>query len=352
MKINNPNNSKKNSKIYPANQSPSFPIVRLRRLRKTPAIRDLLQETRLSVADLVCPIFVQEGITKPESIMSMPDIQRIPLSDLVNIVDRVLKSGIKALILFGIPQLKDKRARTAYKQDGIVQQSVETIRKHFSDKIVIMTDVCLCQYTTEGHCGIMVGKRVANDESIKILAKVALSHAYAGADIVAPSAMMDGQVAEIRTSLDRGGFKDVAIMGYSAKHASPMYAPFRDAAHSSPLLGDRKTYQMPFTNSREAIREIQADINEGVDMVMIKPALPYLDLIYQARKHTNLPICAYSVSGEYALVKAAAAEGWVDEAAVIVELLTSIKRAGADMIITYHAMKASEILSNKNVEVG
>jgi porphobilinogen synthase len=344
MKINNHNNST-SSKKYRIYQSPAFPIVRLRRLRKSPAIRDLLQETHLSVTDLVSPLFVQEGITTPQSIMSMPDIQRIPLASLVNIVDKIAKSGIKALILFGIPHLKDKKARSAYNEDGIVQQSVEIIRKHFSDKIVIITDVCLCQYTTQGHCGILLRKKIDNDESIKILAKVAVSHAHAGADIVAPSAMMDGQVAAIRTSLDETGFKDVAIMGYSAKHASPMYAPFRDAAHSSPLFGDRKAYQMPFTNPREALREIQADINEGVDIVMIKPALPYLDLIYQARKYTNLPICAYSVSGEYALIKAASDEGWIDEAAVVTELLTSVKRAGADMIITYHALKMAKILT-------
>jgi porphobilinogen synthase len=344
MKINNHNNST-SSKKYRIYQSPAFPIVRLRRLRKSPAIRDLLQETHLSVTDLISPIFVQEGITTPQSIMSMPDIQRIPLASLVNIVDKIAKSGIKALILFGIPHLKDKKARSAYNDDGIVQQSVEIIRKHFSDKIVIITDVCLCQYTTEGHCGILLRKKIDNDESIKILAKVAVSHAHAGADIVAPSAMMDGQVAAIRTSLDETGFKDVAIMGYSAKHASSMYAPFRDAAHSSPLFGDRKAYQMPFTNPREALREIQADINEGVDIVMIKPALPYLDLIYQARKYTNLPICAYSVSGEYALIKAASDEGWIDEAAVVTEFLTSVKRAGADMIITYHALKMAKILT-------
>jgi porphobilinogen synthase len=344
MKINNNNNST-SSKKYRIYQSSAFPIVRLRRLRKSPAIRDLLQETHLSVTDLISPIFVQEGITTPQSIMSMPDIQRIPLASLVDIVDKIVKSGIKALILFGIPRLKDKNARSAYNDNGIVQQSVEIIRKHFSDNIVIITDVCLCQYTTEGHCGILLRKKIDNDESIKILAKVAVSHAHAGADIVAPSAMMDGQVAAIRTSLDETGFKDVAIMGYSAKHASPMYAPFRDAAHSSPLFGDRKAYQMPFTNPREALREIQADINEGVDIVMIKPALPYLDLIYQARKYTNLPICAYSVSGEYALIKAASDEGWIDEAAVVTELLTSVKRAGADMIITYHALKMAEILN-------
>lgn len=345
MKINNTNNSKYSSRNYPTYPSPAFPVTRLRRLRKTPAIRDLLQETHLSTTDLISPIFVQEGITSPQSVISMPDIQRIPLSSLVNVVEKILKSGIKALILFGIPHLKDKKAQAAYKDDGIVQQSIETIRRQFSDRIVIITDVCLCQYTTEGHCGIMLKKKIDNDESIKVLAKVALSHARAGADIVAPSAMMDGQVAAIRSSLDNTGFSDVAIMGYSAKHASPMYAPFRDAAHSRPLCGDRKAYQMPFTNPREALREIQADINEGVDMVMIKPALPYLDLIYQARKHTNLPICAYSVSGEYALVKAAAGEGWIDEDAVVTELLTSIKRAGADMIITYHAIKMADMLT-------
>jgi porphobilinogen synthase len=345
MKINNTDNSKESSKNYSSYPSPAFPVTRLRRLRRTPAIRDLLQETHLSTTDLICPVFVQEGITSLQSVISMPDIQRIPLSSLVSVVEKILKSGIKALILFGIPHLKDKKARAAYKDDGIVQQSIETIRRHFSDRIVIITDVCLCQYTTEGHCGIMLKKTIVNDESIKILARVALSHARAGADIVAPSAMMDGQVAAIRSSLDNAGFSDVAIMSYSAKHASPMYAPFRDAAHSNPLYGDRNAYQMPFTNPREALREIQADINEGVDIVMIKPALPYLDLIYQARKHTNLPICAYSVSGEYALVKAAAGEGWIDEGAVVTELLTSIKRAGADMIITYHAMKMADMLS-------
>jgi porphobilinogen synthase len=337
------------NRIYQSiNRTPAFPIVRLRRLRKSPAIRNLFQEIHISVTDLICPLFVEEGISKPQSIKSMPDIQRIPLSSLVRTVEQITKTGIKAVILFGIPSLKDKRARSAYDHKGIVQQSVELIRKHYSNKLVVITDVCLCQYTTEGHCGILLNKKIDNDESIKVLAKVAVSHARSGADIVAPSAMMDGQVAAIRSSLDRNGFKDVAIMGYSAKHASPMYAPFRDAAHSNPQFGDRKTYQMPYTNSREALREIQEDINEGVDIVMIKPALPYLDLIYQARKNTHIPICAYSVSGEYALVKAASQEGWIDEGAVISELLTSFKRAGADMIITYHAMKMAQLLSAKS----
>jgi porphobilinogen synthase len=278
----------------------------------------------------------------------MPDIQRMPLSSLVSTAEEIRRTGIKAVILFGIPSSKDRNARSAYDERGVVQQSVELLRKHFSNTLVIITDVCLCQYTTDGHCGILLNKKIDNDKSIRILARVAISHARSGADIVAPSAMMDGQVAAIRASLDKTGFRDVAIMGYSAKHASQLYAPFRDASHSKPKFGDRKTYQMPYTNSREALREIQEDISEGVDIVMIKPALPYLDLIYQARKHTNMPICAYSVSGEYALVKAASQEGWVDEKSIITELLTSIKRAGADMIITYHAMKMAQIMNIAN----
>jgi porphobilinogen synthase len=327
------------------NRLPGFPIVRLRRLRRTAAIRSLFQETHLSVTDLICPIFVEEGISKPKPIESMPEIQRMPLSSLVSTAEEIRRTGIKAVILFGVPSSKERNAQSAYDERGVVQQSVELLRKHFSETLVIITDVCLCQYTTDGHCGILLNKKIDNDKSARILAKVALSHARAGADIVAPSAMMDGQVAAIRTSLDRNGFGDVAIMGYSAKQASQMYAPFRDASHSKPKFGDRKTYQMPYTNSREALREIQEDISEGVDIVMIKPALPNLDLIYQARKHTNLPVCAYSVSGEYALVKAASQEGWLDEKSIITELLTSIKRAGADMMITYHAMKMAQILN-------
>ena len=344
MKTKN-HNSASNRVHKGINRLPGFPIVRLRRLRRTAAIRTLFQETHLSVTDLICPIFVEEGISKPQPIESMPEIQRMPLSSLVSTAEEIRRTGIKAVILFGVPSSKERNAQSAYDKKGVVQQSVELLRKHFSETLVIITDVCLCQYTTDGHCGILLNKKIDNDKSARILAKVALSHARAGADIVAPSAMMDGQVAAIRTSLDRNGFGDVAIMGYSAKQASQMYAPFRDASHSRPKFGDRKTYQMPYTNSREALREIQEDISEGVDIVMIKPALPNLDLIYQARKHTNLPVCAYSVSGEYALVKAASQEGWLDEKSIITELLTSIKRAGADMMITYHAMKMAQILN-------
>ncbi len=307
-------------------------------------MRDLLQETRLSAKDLIAPVFVQEGLKKPEEIGSMPDIQRLPLSRLASEVNRIMNLGITAIILFGLPSRKDAEATPAFDDRGIVQKSVELVRKQFGSKVAIVTDVCLCQYTTHGHCGLVVDKKIDNDRSIGILAKVAVSHARAGADIVAPSAMMDGQVQAIRKGLDAAGFSDVAIMGYSAKQASPLYAPFRDAAHSVPEFGDRRTYQMPFSNSKEAMREIETDVAEGVDIVMIKPAIPYLDLIYKARQATNLPICAFSVSGEYALIKAAAMNGWVDENAVMTEFLTSIKRAGANMIITYQAKKMAELL--------
>ena len=230
---------------------------------------------------------------------------------------------------------------------GIVQRSIELLRKQFGEKIAIITDVCLCQYTSDGHCGLVLNKKIDNDKSLDALAKVAVSHAMAGVDIVAPSAMMDGEVQALRKGLDDAEFTDVAIMGYSAKQASPLYAPFRDAAASAPEFGDRRTYQMPFSNAREAMREIETDVAEGVDIIMIKPAIPYLDLIYNARQVTNLPICAYSVSGEYALIKAAAINGWVNENAVMTEFLTSIKRAGANMIITYQAKKMAEILNKE-----
>lgn len=327
------------------NDSSSFPAVRLRRLRKSQAIRDLLQETHLSVKDLIAPVFVEEGLKKPQEIGSMPDIKRFPLSGLVDEVEKISNLGIRAVILFGIPSEKDLRATSAFDEKGIVQKSVETLRKQFGDKMAIITDVCLCQYTSHGHCGIIANGRIDNDSSIDTLARVAVSHARAGADIVAPSAMMDGQVQAIRKALDEDRLTDVAIMGYSAKQASPLYAPFRDAAHSTPEFGDRRSYQMPFANPREAMREIETDIEEGADIVMVKPAIPYLDLIYKASKMTNLPICAYSVSGEYALIKAAAMEGWVDENSVMTEFLTAIKRAGADMMITYHATKMAELLN-------
>lgn len=322
-----------------------FPTVRLRRLRRSPAIRDILQETRLSVKDLICPIFVKEGIEKPQTVESMPAIQRIPISKLIKNIEAITDLGIRAILLFGIPLHKDDNASSAYDDEGIVQQSTEIIRKHFGDNIAILTDVCLCQYSSHGHCGIIKNQRVDNDNTIMTLRKVAISHARVGADFVAPSAMMDGQVKIIREGLDNAGYSDTGIIGYSAKHASPLYAPFRDVAHSVPNFGDRRSYQMPTSNAREAIREIEFDINEGVDIIMIKPAIPYLDLIYQAKTTTTLPVCAYSVSGEYALIKAAADEGWIDENAVMSEFMISIKRAGANMIITYYAKQMAELLN-------
>jgi porphobilinogen synthase len=322
-----------------------FPTVRLRRLRRSPAIRDILQETRLSVKDLICPIFVKEGIEKSQTVESMPAIQRIPISKLIKNIEAITDLGIRAILLFGIPLHKDDNASSAYDDQGIVQQSTEIIRKHFGDNIAILTDVCLCQYSSHGHCGIIKNQRVDNDNTIITLRKVAVSHARVGADFVAPSAMMDGQVKVIREGLDNAGYSDTGIIGYSAKHASPLYAPFRDIAHSVPNFGDRRSYQMPTSNAREAIREIEFDINEGVDIIMIKPAIPYLDLIYQAKTTTTLPVCAYSVSGEYALIKAAADEGWIDENAVMSEFMISIKRAGANMIITYYAKQMAELLN-------
>jgi porphobilinogen synthase len=323
-----------------------FPKVRLRRLRRTPAIRDLLQETRLSVKDLVYPVFIQEGINEPKEIELMPGIFRIPLKNLVKNIQELYDLGVKTFLVFGIPKLKNDRATSAYRNDGIVQESVKTLKKNFGEKIVTITDVCLCQYTSHGHCGIIRNKVADNDESLKILDRIALSHAEAGADFVAPSAMMDGQVKSIRKALDNSSFNDVGIIGYSAKLSSNLYTPFRDASHSTPEFGDRKSYQMPFHNTNEALQEIMMDIKEGADIIMIKPALPYLDLIYKTRQTTLLPVCAYSVSGEYSIVKAAALEGWVNEDEIVMEFASSIKRAGADIIISYHTKKIAEILNS------
>jgi porphobilinogen synthase len=324
-----------------------FPNVRLRRLRKSKALRDLLQETRISSDDLVFPLFVEEGLKNSKNVASMPDIQRIPPSKIVDVVSEILDLGIKGVVVFGIPAKKDYIAKSAYNEKGVVQKSIKTIKKHFGDRIVVISDVCMCQYTTSGHCGIVKGNTVHNDASIGVLAKIAESHAISGADIVAPSAMMDGQVLAIRERLNDAGLNDTSIMAYSAKMASPLYSPFRDLADSTPTFGDRKTYQMPFTNSLESLREIELDIQEGADMIMIKPALPYLDLICKAREIFKLPLCSYSVSGEYALIKAAAGKGWINETDVMIEFLSSIKRAGSDLIITYFAKKMAKVLLEK-----
>ncbi len=329
-----------------ASESDGFPKVRLRRLRRTPAIRDLLQETRLSVKDLVCPVFIQEGIDEPKEIELMPGIFRVPLKNLDRNIQELYDLGLSTFLIFGIPKIKNDKATSAYSKDGIIQQSVKSLKQNFGEKIVTITDVCLCQYTSHGHCGIIKNKVADNDTSLKVLDKVATSHAEAGVDFVAPSAMMDGQVKSIRNALDNVNFTNVGIIGYSAKLSSNLYTPFRDASHSTPEFGDRKTYQMPFHNTNEALQEIMMDVREGADVVMIKPALPYLDLIYKTRQSTLLPVCAYSVSGEYSIVKAAAMEGWVNEDEVVMEFMTSIKRAGADIIVSYYAKRVGELLNS------
>lgn len=322
----------------------SFPTRRLRRLRISDKMRELVQETTLSPKDFICPVFVQEGLKERVQVQSMSEIERLPLSDVNDEVGKIIDLGIPAIMLFGIPTQKDESGSSAFDDSGIVQKAISQIREKFGDKIVIMADVCLCQFTSTGHCGIIQGNKIDNDVSLETLAKIAISQAKAGVDTVSPSAMMDGQVFAIRKALDDAGFTDVSIMSHSAKHRSNFYSPFRDAAECAPKFGDRKTYQVPYTNAREAMMEVETDIEEGVDIVMIKPALSYLDLIAETRRKFNVPVSAYSVSGEYALVKAAAQLGYVNEKEITLEILHSIKRAGADMIVTYFAKSASRFL--------
>ena len=322
----------------------SFPARRLRRLRRSEKIRELLQETRLSPKDFICPIFVQENLEKRQKVESMPDIERLPLNEIVREVGAISDLDIPAVMVFGLPSKKDDAGSAAFDEKGIVQKAIFEIKKNYGEKMVIMADVCLCQYTSSGHCGLIKDSKVDNDSSIETLTKIAVSQAKAGVDVVSPSAMMDGQVAAIRSGLDDAGFSDVVIMSHSAKHRSSFYAPFRDAAECAPKFGDRKTYQVPYTNLMEAIREVEADIKEGVDIVMIKPALAYLDVIAETKRRFNVPLSAYSVSGEYALVKAAANQGWVKEDDIVSEILYAIKRAGADMIVTYFAKSAAKML--------
>ena len=322
----------------------SFPARRLRRLRRSEKIRELLQETRLSSKDFICPIFVQENLEKRQKVESMPDIERLPLNEIVREVGAISDLDIPAVMVFGLPSKKDDAGSAAFDEKGIVQKAIFEIKKNYGEKMVIMADVCLCQYTSSGHCGLIKDNKVDNDSSIETLTKIAVSQAKAGVDVVSPSAMMDGQVAAIRSGLDNAGFSDVIIMSHSAKHRSSFYAPFRDAADCAPKFGDRKTYQVPYTNLMEAIREVEADIKEGVDIVMIKPALAYLDVIAETKRRFNVPLSAYSVSGEYALVKAAANQGWVKEEDIVSEILYAIKRAGADMIVTYFAKSAAKML--------
>jgi len=309
---------------------------RPRRLRRSKNIRDLVRETNLSAADFVKPLFVVNGENIREEISSMPDNYHLSLDQLQKEVERLLDLGIKAIILFGLPKYKDAEGSSAWQQNGIVQIAVRRLKKEFPE-LLIITDLCLCQYTDHGHCGILEDGKIKNDATLSRLAKIALSHAEAGADMIAPSDMMDGRVAKIRQTLDENGFKEIGIMAYSAKYHSSFYGPFRDAAHSAPGQGDRSSYQMDAANSDEALREIELDVKEGADIIMVKPALSYLDIIQKASDNFNLPLAAYNVSGEYAMVKAAAEKGWIDEKSVALEILTSIKRAGADIIITYWA---------------
>ncbi len=316
---------------------------RPRRLRKTPSLIDMLQETRLSIKGLIYPVFVCGGRDVKEPIASMPGQYRLSIDVLLKELEEIRDLGIPSILLFGIPDRKDSFGSEAYDDNGIVQNAVRAIKENLPD-VVVITDVCLCAYTDHGHCGLVKDGKILNDETLEILSKVAVSHADAGADIVAPSAMMDGQVKAIREALDHNGFKDVAIMSYSAKYASSMYGPFRDAAESSPKFGDRRGYQMNPANVREAIREVRIDIEEGADIVMVKPALSYLDVISRIRSAFDVPLAAYNVSGEYSMIKAASERGWIDEKSVVLEILTSIKRAGADLIITYFAKDVAKWL--------
>jgi len=323
-----------------------FPEYRPRRLRQNKAFRRMIRETTLSVDDLILPLFAIGGKKVKNPIESMTGHYQLSIDNLIKTAREAFNLGIPAVMLFGIPDKKDPLATSAYAKDGIVQRATTALKKKIPD-LVVITDVCLCQYTNHGHCGIVEGQIIDNDATLDILAGTALSHAKAGADMVAPSDMMDGRVAEIRNILDENDFSNVPIMSYAAKYCSAYYGPFRHAADSAPKFGDRRTYQMDPANSLEAIREVTMDIEEGADIIMIKPALPYLDIICRIREEIDLPIAAYNVSGEYAMVKAAEKMGWIDGKKVMMETLTSIKRAGADMILTYFAVDAAKELSSR-----
>lgn len=313
---------------------------RLRRLRKTAALRDMVRENHVRVEELIYPIFAMDGEDKVVPVPSMPGICQYALDRLPEELDRVAAAGIRAILLFGIPAHKDECGSAAYDEDGIVPRAIRAIKAKYPD-LVVIADVCLCEYTSHGHCGLVKDGRILNDETLPLLAKASVTYAKAGADIVAPSDMMDGRVGAIRKALDAAGFVDVAIMSYSAKFASAYYGPFRDAAHSAPQFGDRRTYQMDPANGREALREVAADVAEGADYIIAKPAIAYLDVLKDISLNCDLPIVAYNVSGEYAMVKAAAANGWIDERRIVLENLVGMKRAGAKMIITYHALEAA-----------
>jgi porphobilinogen synthase len=323
-----------------------FPIQRLRRTRRTGALRGLVRETRLSPSDLVYPIFVTVGEDVKNPVASMPGVFQLSINHAVAEAKRAGDLGVPAVLLFGIPNQKDEAASGAYDPEGIIQLATRAI-KDAAPELIVITDVCLCEYTSHGHCGVVekgTGE-VMNDVSLELLARTASSQAEAGADIVAPSDMMDGRVAAIRSELDNEGFQDTPILAYAAKYASAFYGPFREAAESAPAFGDRRSYQMDPANAREALLEVELDIEEGADIVMVKPALPYLDVVRRVRETTKLPVAAYSVSGEFAMIKAASQNGWLDERTAVLEALTGVKRAGADIIVTYHAPDVARWLS-------
>jgi porphobilinogen synthase len=307
----------------------------MRRLRENQKLREMVTESEVSLKSLIQPIFIDENLSNKREISSMPGIFRYPLNGLVNEVNSILDSGVKAVLLFGIPSCKDELGSQAYDEHGIIQKSIRLLKEN-TDALVI-ADLCMCEYTSHGHCGLVKDNKILNDETLENYRKIALSYARAGVDIIAPSGMMDGQVHAIRAELDENGYSLLPVMAYSAKFASNLYGPFRDAAESTPGFGDRKSYQMNYANGREALREIGLDVEEGADIIMVKPALFYLDIIAKARARFDLPIAAYNVSGEYSMVKAASKNGWVDEKKIVGEMLTAIRRAGADLIITYYA---------------
>ena len=322
----------------------SFPVNRQRRLRRTPTLRRMVEETQLTVDDLIYPLFVVHGQGVRREVPSMPGVFHLSLDQLPREVEEISRLGIPAVILFGIPATKDAIGTENFAPEGIVQQAVRVIKRE-NPELVVITDVCMCEYTDHGHCGIVHDHEVVNDETLEVYGRVAVSHAQVGVDMVAPSGMMDGQVAAIRRALDAAGFAHIPIMAYAAKYASHFYGPFRDAAESPPQFGDRRSYQMNPANAREALREVALDVQEGADIVMVKPALAYLDIIRQVRDTFPLPVAAYNVSGEYAMVKAAARNGWIDERSIVLEILTGIKRAGADLILTYHAKEVAQWLN-------
>ena len=319
----------------------SFPTERPRRLRSRPALRRLARETRIATQDLIYPLFVRDAIDERQPIEAMPGHHQHTLDSLTREVEAAIRVGVQSFVLFGIPAQKDAQGSQAWDDDGIVQRALRRLRDAFGPDALLIADLCLCEYTDHGHCGVLEGETVANDKTLELYQRIAVAQAAAGADVIAPSGMMDGQVGMIRSALDRQGFSDRAILAYAAKYASAFYGPFREAAGSAPRFGDRRGYQMDPANAREAVREARMDVEEGADIVMVKPALAFLDVIRAVADATDVPVAAYNVSGEYAMVKAAAANGWIDERRVLREILLGIRRAGAQMILTYHAKEVA-----------